>query len=131
MIEAWFNERGYRIVSEKGESKFVYELPSEIADDASALYASRWMVLNQMMEAISELSETLADKDLVLYTDSRLVEELRGDVTPDSHYAKSSLRYFIQHDYVKFRRVTFTKCAPSTINGKLSEPIDPERLTTS
>lgn len=131
MIQAWFNERGYRVTSEKGEGKFIYDLPSSIADDASALYASRWMVLNQMMEVIGELSETLADRDLVLYTDSRLVEELKGDLAPDSHYAKSSLRYFIEHDYVKFRRVTFTKCSSSTINGKLSEPIDPERLATA
>ena len=131
MIEAWFNERGYKVVTTKGESKFVYDLPSMVVDNASALYTCRWMVLNQMMEVIHELGETIEDKDLGLYTDSRLMEELQGDLTPDNEYAKSSLRYFIEYDYVKFRRVVFHKCAATTINGKISEAINQSRPTTA
>lgn len=131
MIEAWFNERGYKITTPKGESKFVYELPSSVVDNASALYASRWMVLNQMMDAIKELGEDISRQDLVLNTDSRLVEELQGDVKPDTPYAQSSLKYFIEQDYVCFRRITFAKCPSTTINGKLSEPISVERSQTT
>ena len=131
MIKAWFNERGYKIQTEKGDSRFVYDLPSSITDNASARYASRWMVLNQMMDTIKELRETDADQDLELYTDSRLIEELQGDITPDGSYAQSSLNYFVTYDYVSFRRVTFTKCSAATINGKLSEPVTEERHSTA
>lgn len=105
------------------ESKYIYDLPSAVVDNASELYACRWMVLNQMMDIIRELSETIEDRDLVLYSDSRLIEELQGDLTPHNIYAKSSLQYFIEYDYVNFRRVVFKKCAATTINQKLSEVI--------
>lgn len=131
MIEAWFNERGYTVTTEKGESRFIYDLPSAVVDNAAMLYNSRWMVLNQLLDVINELSETIEDRMLVLYTDSRLIEELQGDLTPDNEYAKSSLRYFIEVDYVKFRRVSFQKCAATTINGKLSEPVEPQRPATA
>ncbi len=131
MIEAWFNERGYKVVTDKGESRFIYDIPSVVADNASARYACRWMVLNQMMEVIGELGETIEDKDLALYTDSRLIEELQGDLTPDNEYAKASLRYFIECDYVKFRRVVFRKCPATTIDSKISEPVDPKRSQTA
>lgn len=128
MIEAWFNERGYRVVTSKGESRFVYDLPSDITDNAARLYAARWMVLNQMLDAVNELRETIEDLDLALYTDSRLIEELKGEITPNSRYAQHSLRHFIENDYVKFRRVAFHKCASTVINGKLSEPVLTPRL---
>jgi hypothetical protein len=67
----------------------------------------------------------------VLYTDSRLIEELQGDLTPNDEYAKSSLQYFIECDYVKFRRIIFQKCAATTINGKLGESIDKARPATA
>lgn len=131
MIEAWFNERGYRFVTAKGEGKFVYDLPSAVIDNASELYTCRWMVLNQLMEAVSEVRDTTEDQVIVLHSDSRLIEELQGDVVPDTEYAKSSLRYFIENDYVNFRRVSFQKCASTTVNGKLSESIDQARPTTA
>lgn len=127
MIKAWFNERGYKVTTTKGESRFIYDLPQAVVDNAAMLYNCRWMVLNQMLETINELSETIEDRDLMLYTDSRLIEELQGDLTPDNEYAKSSLQYFIECDYVKFRRITFQKCAAPTINGKLSESVEPSR----
>lgn len=123
MIEAWFNERGYKITTPRGESRFIYDLPVSVVDNAASLYAARWMVLNQMIEEINEHSEADGDREITLYTDSRLVEELQGDITPDTSYAKSSLQYFIENDYVKFRRVNFRKCASTTINGKLSESV--------
>ena len=131
VITAYFNERGYKVITAKGESRYIYDLPSAVVNDASALYTCRWMVLNQMMEIIHELSETIEDKDLGLYTDSRLIEELQGDLTPNNEYARSSLRYFIECDYIKFRRVIFQKCGATTINGKISEPIDQSRPRTA
>ena len=131
MIEAWFNERGYVVTEEKGESKFVYDLPIEMTNNAAIRYNCRWMVLNQLLETIEELGETVSDKDLVLHSDSRLIEELQGDIAPDNEYARSSLRYFIEVDYVRFRRVSFQKCAATTITGKLIEPVEPSRPTTA
>ena len=131
MIEAWFNERGYSFTTAKGEGRFIYDLPSSVVDNASELYTCRWIVLNQMMEAIDEIRDTTEDTVLVLHTDSRLIEELQGDVVPDTEYAKSSLRYFIEVDYVNFRRVSFQKCASTTVNGRLSEAVDPTRSSTA
>tara|TARA_R110002096_G_scaffold289124_4_gene483364 strand:- start:798 stop:1178 length:381 start_codon:yes stop_codon:yes gene_type:complete len=123
VIESWFNERGYRIVAQRGESRFIYDLPVSVIDNAASLYATRWVILNQMMEQIKDFSESEGDRDLTLHTDSRLIEELQGELTPDTSFAKSSLQYFIENDYVTFRRVDFKKCASNTINGKLSEPV--------
>jgi hypothetical protein len=130
-MKAWFNERGYVVIAEKGESKFIYDLPAEMTNNASILYNCRWMVLNQLLDTIKELGETVSDKDLVLYSDSRLIEELQGDIAPDNEYAKSSLRYFIEVDYVRFRRISFQKCATTTINEKLSESVESSRPTTA
>jgi hypothetical protein len=80
------------------------------------------------MEVVGEMTQ---DEDLILHTDSRLIEELRGDLTPDSEYAKSSLQYFIECDYVKFRHITFHKCAATTINHKLSDTPHRTRSTTT
>jgi hypothetical protein len=123
MINAWFNERGYRFTTPRGEGKFAYELPSATVDNAAALYASRWMVLNQMMDAIKNSGEDTKGQDITLYTDGRLIEELRGDIKPETSYARSSLYYFITYDYVYFRRIILEKCTTSTIDGKLSEAI--------
>lgn len=121
MIQAWFNERGFKVVSEKGDGRFIYDLPESVMIDASQLYTFRWVVLNHLLDTINELRETIEDKDLVLYSDSRLIEELRGDLSPDNTFAQSSLAYFIQHDYLDFAKIAFEKCAAPTINEKLSE----------
>ena len=127
MIQAWFNERGYFVEGSKGDSKFVYDLPANITDNAAMLYTTRWLVLNQMLDSITLVGEQTRTEDLVLYSDSRLIEELQGELTPDNSFAKDSLRYFIEHDYRTFRRVIYKKCAATTINGKLSEQIDTAR----
>lgn len=120
IVKAWFNERGYYIETEKGESRFIYDLPVEVINNAIALYTSRWMVFNHVSETIQNLGQTLSGVDLVLYTDSRLVEELKGELTPNNAYARASLHYFIQCDYAGFRRVTIEKCAPTTVSNKLN-----------
>jgi hypothetical protein len=121
MIQVWFNERGYAISSDKGDSHFIYDLPPDCVNDAMALYNCRWMIMNQLLDALRELGEITQDKDLALNTDSRLIEELQGELTPQNEFAHSSLRYFIKYDYCKFSRVTFTKCAATTINDRLNE----------
>ncbi len=119
-IQAWFNERGYYIKTNRGENRFIYDLPLEVINNAVALYTSRWVVCNDVLEAIQNLGEDLTGMDLVLYTDSRLVEELKGEVTPNNQYTQASLHYFIKYDYSKFRRVTIEKCAPTTVSNKLN-----------
>ena len=124
MITAWFNERGYKVKTSKGESRFVYDLPSSITENASALYAARWMVLNQLLDILDSIRDANEDRDILLCTDSRIIEELQGEVTPDGSYAQSSLRYFIQKDFLKFRRVAFQKHPSTVIDAKLGEPIN-------
>jgi len=131
MIQAYFNERGYYITASKSGSRFIYELPDYVVNDAGCLYNHRWQVFNDMMDAVEDLSETVEDKDLELNTDSRLIEELGGELTPNDLYAKNSLQYFIEYDYVNFRRIIFQKCGAPTVNGKLSESIDTKRLETT
>ncbi len=131
MIQAWFNERGYRVVADRGISRLVYEFPDDVINNAASLYICRWMVLNEVLDVIHELSETIEDRDIVLYTDSRLIEELKGELTPNNEYAKSSLQHFIECDYVKFRQVDFKKCAATLIYSKLSEQVDAKRHPTA
>lgn len=119
-MKAWFNERGYYIEAPKGESKFSFEMPPYILNDASLLYSFRWIVFNQTMESIRELlGEDLRGVDLELHSDSRLIEELQGEVTPDNYFAKSSLRYFLMYDSMQFGRIDYRKCSAGTINSRL------------
>jgi len=119
LVQAWFNERGYYIETETGDSRFIYDLPFEIINNAASLYISRWMVCNHVLDTIQSLCQNLTGVDLVLYTDSRLVEELKGGLAPNNTYARASLHYFIKYDYPSFRRVTFEKCAPTIVSDKL------------
>ena len=123
MIEAWFNERGYYVKGVKGEGRFIYDLPAYAVDNATTRYTVRWIVLNQLLDNIQELGDHTPEQDLVLHTDSRLVEELEGDLTPENDFAKKSLRYFVTTDYFKFKSVTVNKCAPSTVESKLSDSL--------
>ena len=127
MIQAWFNERGFYMQGERGEGRFVYDLPPDVVSNASMTYMCRWMVLNRLLNDIDTLGETTQDKDLVLHTDSRLIEELKGGLAPTNEFAQSSLQYFRNHDYRKFRRVTFMKSAATTINHRLSLSVHPTR----
>lgn len=131
MITAWFNERGYKVTTDKGESKFVYDLPDAAINDCSILYICRWMRFNELMDVVNELSETIEDRDLALYTDSRLIEELQGDIVPENHYAKASLQHFIEVDHIKFRRVIIQKCAGPAIDSKINEPLNTPRPATT
>jgi hypothetical protein len=119
MIEVWFNERGYFIQGSKGESTYVYDLPEHISTDASALYTFRWIVLNQALEQIEFLYDEEQDKELILNTDSRLVEEIQGDITPENSFARACLQYFIVFDASKFRRYDCRKCSASAVNNRL------------
>lgn len=119
MIQAWLNERGYCIDAEGGESRFIFDVPTEIEHDAAALYTFRWIVFNHAMEQLPFLCDDPKGEDLVLHLDSRLVEEIKGDITPDNPFAKSSLRYFLVIDSGKFKRVDCRKCSSATINSRL------------
>lgn len=131
MIKAWFNYFGYKVISAKGESRFIYDIPEAAISDSSILYICRWMRFNELMDVVNELSETIEDRDLALYTDSRLIEELQGDIVPENHYAKASLQHFIEVDHIKFRRVIIQKCTENTINNKINEPISMSKSTTT
>ena len=120
MMQVWFNHQGYCVESSLGESKYLFDIPSYVENDASMLYTFRWVVFNSAMEGIRELTGTEeVDTDLVLYTDSRLLEELQGEVTPDNHFANSSLKYFLRYDALRFNRVDFRKCSENSINSRI------------
>lgn len=119
MIQAWFNEHGYHIEHEGGKITFVYDLTDTIQNDAAALYTMRWMVLNSALEHLGEICSADDKQDLTLHTDSRLVEELNGDIPTDNHYAKSSLAYFMKYDSMKFSRIDYRKCPTSSISSRL------------
>lgn len=120
MIEAWFNERGYVTKGEKGEGCFIYALSPDLINDSLLLYDARWTVFNNLLDAIDEVEESPNNHELVLYTDSRLIEELNGDIDPQTNLGKESLMFFKSFDYFKFRSIRFVKCSPSTINDRLA-----------
>lgn len=127
MISVFFNEQGFRIEGSLGEVIRLYDAPGGVAQDATALYLFRWYVFNGAMEALRELGEPSFGEELVLFTDSRLVEELNGDIKPDHTFAQDSRSFYIQHDMRNFRRIKVEKCAPTTIERKLNESLSSER----
>lgn len=128
-ILVYMNERGYCIDAGGGESTYVFDIPVEVEHDAAALYTFRWIVFNHAMEQLPFLCDATKDEDLVLHLDSRLVEEIKGDITPDNPFAKSSLKYFLVFDAGKFRRVDCRKCSSVTINNRLQLNDKPSRVT--
>ena len=131
MIKVWFNEQGYYIEAPKGESKFSFEVPPYVLNDASMLYSFRWIVFNQAMESVCELlGGDSRGGDIELHSDSRLIEELQGEVTPDNYFAKSSRQYFLVHDSTKFGRIDYRKCAASSVNSRLQFDGKPQGVQT-
>jgi|SRR5688572_32712228 len=126
MIIGYFNEQGFRIEGSLGEVIRTYDAPAGIEHDATALYAFRWYVFNNLMGQMSELGNTTGE-ELLLYTDSRLVEELNGDVKTDDKFASDSRLYYIRHDLPRFKRVRVEKSSPATIRRKLNESISNTR----
>lgn len=121
MILGYFNEQGFRIEGSLGEVIRTYDAPAGIEHDASARYDFRWFVFNNMLEQLHELGDLPVGEELLFYTDSRLVEELCGDLKTDSKFATASRLYYIRYDLPRLRRIKIEKCAPTTINRKLNE----------
>ena len=120
MAEVWFNEYGYVAKTKKGRAAYLYDLPDYVVNDARALYLFRWIVLNKAMENVVELIDK--DKEeLELHTDSRLVEEINGEIETDESFAKSSLLYLLTYDADKFTRVTSRKQSSRAIENKIKE----------
>jgi len=127
MITVYFNERGFRIEGSLGEVKRVYDAPESVEYDAMALYEFRWFVFNGVLDQLKDLGGPPSGEELVLYTDSRLVEELKGDVKTDSKFASASRLYYISHDLPRFRRVRVEKCPTTTIRSKLHDSLSDSR----
>ena len=119
MISIFFNERGYVIESDKDSSLKIFDLPERTTTCATALYTFRWYVLNEALSALNEMMDP-AGKELILYTDSRIVEELNGEIRPDDDYAKRSRAFYISHDLPRFKIIRVEKCPHSTIERKLN-----------
>ncbi len=122
MILGYFNEQGFRIEGSLGEVIRTYDAPAGIEHDATALYCFRWFVFNNLMEQIKEL-DVPPSEELLLYTDSRLVEELNCDVKTDDKFAADSRLYHIRYDLPRFKRIRTEKCSPTTIKRKLGEKL--------
>lgn len=119
-MQIWFNHQGFYIQAVKGESKYLYDVPDYVMNDATMLYAFRWVVFNSAMEGISQLmGDDPQDLDLVLHSDSRIIEELLGDIDPDNHFARTSLQYFLRYDSPKFNRIDYRKCSTGSVDSRL------------
>lgn len=126
MITVYFNEQGFFIESRLGEVKQLHDAPAGVLTDATALYSFRWYVFNSAMDQLRELGD-LSKEELYLYTDSRLVEELNGEIKTDNDFANRSRLYYLQYDFPKFKKVRVEKCPPTTITRKLYESLSSER----
>lgn len=113
MIECWFNETGYRIRGSIGESQLVI---SDCPDDT---YDARWYVLGRMMEILTE-GESLAEP-VIIYHDSRLVEELTNKAEPLNDYGKAARGYFLAFDSVKMPFLQIKKTNSTVVNRMISE----------
>jgi len=122
MLLGYFNEQGFRLEGSLGEVVRIHDAPVGIEQDAMALYCFRWYVFNNLMEQLRELGST-AGEELLLYTDSRLVEELNGELKTDGKFASDSRQYYIRYDLPRFKRVRIEKSSPATIRRKLNESI--------
>jgi len=121
MINIFFNERGFRIDGSLGEVVQLHDAPAGVQQDAQALYLFRWYVFNSAMERLRELGDLPFGEELLLYSDSRLVEELNGELKPDHIFASESRAFYIKHDLPRFRRIRIDKCATTAIQRKLNE----------
>jgi len=119
MISLFFNETGYTIEGELGDAIQIYDVPPSVVYDANALYCFRWYVFNCAIEQLREMGNIPSNCQLELHTDSRLVEELNGEIKTDNKYASDSRAYYIINDMPRFRKVSVYKCAPTTIQRKL------------
>ena len=123
MILGYFNEHGFRLEGSLGEVIRTYDAPAGIEHDATALYCFRWYVFNNIMEQLCELGNPPIGEELLLYTDSRLVEELNGELKTDNGFASDSRLYYISYDLPRFKRIRVEKCSPTTIKRKLNESL--------
>ncbi len=121
MTSIFFNETGFRIEGSLGEVVQVYDAPAGVQQDATALYDFRWYVFNSAMEQLAQLGDIPFGEEVILYTDSRLVEELNGEIKTDSRFADASRSHYIKHDLPRYRRIRIEKCAPGAVRHKLNE----------
>lgn len=127
MIVTYFNEQGFRIEGLLGEVTKIIDAPHGVENDATALYHLRWFVFNSLMEQLHDLGNPPHGTELLLYTDSRLVEELNGELKADGKFANDSKFYYINYDLPRFKRVRVEKCSSTTIKRKLHEPLSNAR----
>lgn len=116
-VELWFNHEGYYIKYPRGEARYLYDLPHAVDEDATAKYLSRWMILNDALDQIKELSQEA--KILKIFTDSRLLEELSGEIEPTNHFAKSSLRHYIMYDSIEYRQIDYKKVSSASLKDRI------------
>lgn len=126
MITVYFNEQGFLIEGKLGEVKELHDAPAGVLTDATALYSFRWYVFNSAMDQLREFGN-VNNEELYLYTDSRLVEELNGEIKTDNDFANKSRLYYFQYDFPRFKKVRVEKCPTTTINRKLHESLSSER----
>jgi hypothetical protein len=118
MVSIFFNEKGFVIETPTGVALKNYDAPGNVMHNAMALYDFRWFVLNEALTMLYD-GFIMSGQHLELYTDSRIVEELNGELTPDNDFAKKSRAYYIAYDLPRFRSIRIQKCPTSAIERKL------------
>jgi hypothetical protein len=116
----YFNANGFKIESPAGEALKNYDVPDRIAQCATDLYKFRWYILNEALALLGDMFH-YQDIELELFTDSRIVEELNGDISTDDDFAKRSREFYIMYDLPRFKSVRVQKCTTSAVNRKLND----------
>lgn len=124
-MKIWFNEHGYVIQGPLGGAKSFFDVPEEVESDASSLYNHRWAVFNEAMRSAVEFinQEDLDKVDLTIYSDCRIIEELRDGLESESKFGKDVKIFFLYIDSKLFDNIIYKKCSSVVIYNRMRSGI--------
>jgi hypothetical protein len=111
-IKTFFNHNSYLIDSPSFVSKV--EIDTEGLDP----YIGAWYVFGRMMQSLSSLDEI---NELVVHHDTRIIEELRNEISPLNDYGSACRRYFLLYDRSKINTFRTTKVSTKQISRAIEE----------
>jgi len=119
MINLWCSDFGYRIENDEDYATRLYDV-DDFEGNALALYHLRWIAFSDAMEDLTTRWIEDGEKpEIMIHSDGKIIEELRGDIETDEFYATASLKFFQFYDSINFSRIDYRKCSRETIRKKL------------
>lgn len=115
-MKAYFNERGWYINGDEGRSVVI--LFDDEPPTAIHAYDRRWYVFCEMLLCIKQMNFNITEA----FTDSRIVEELSGEIGCQSRYANECRIFYIS----EFYNMSVKKCDAAKINSKIDSHEMPE-----